>query len=106
LLPTAVTYFWNGRGQHSTLDTYAVDLQYNFDLVLRGKLRFFSQMSVVNVLNHMIPNTLSRDAAGTGSAASYLWGYRNASTFRYGMPTGTGAVSGARGLNIDLGFKF
>lgn len=106
LLPTAVTYYWNGRGQHSTADTYAMDLQYNFNLTLRGKLQFFSQLSVVNVLNHQIPNTLTRDAAGTSSAASFPWGYRHANSFRYGMPTGSAAVAGARALNIDLGFKF
>ena len=108
LLPTSIPWYWNGRGQHSTADTYAFDLQYNFELTLRGRLKFFSQMSIVNVLNHQIPNTFSADARGASTQTTYLYGYQNAAANanRYGMPTGTGAVNGARGINIDLGFKF
>ena len=107
-IPGSITYYWNGRGSHSGADTWNLDLQYNFDLKLRGKLVFFSQLSIFNVLNHQYPNGVTRDFAGTAAASTFTGGFQSARTnsFRWGMPTGTAAVNGARNMNIDLGFRF
>lgn len=107
-IPTSITYYWNGRGSHSGADTWALDLQYNFDWKLKGKLTFFTQLSIFNVLNHQYPNGVTRAFAGTAAASTFVGGFQSAAAnaYQFGMPTGTGAVNGARNMNIDLGFRF
>ena len=107
-IPGFVTYYWNGRGSHEGADTWNLDLQYNLDWKLKGKLTFFSQLSIFSVLNHQYNGGVTRDFAGTAAQSTFTGGFQTSRTlsYRYGMPTGTAAVGGARSMSLDLGFKF
>jgi len=105
--PTSIPLYWNGRGQFSQPDTWHLNLAYNFDIALKGKVHFFSQLAINNLLNSQIP--LSVNYAGSGSvraASAYATGYRVGSYTSYGTPAGTAAVDGVRTINLDLGLKF
>jgi hypothetical protein len=105
--PTSIPLFWNGRGQFSQPDTWHLNLVYNFDLAIKGKVHFFCQLAVNNVLNSQIPLSVTYAGSSTARAASaYATGYRLGNFTRYGTPVGTTAVDGVRTLNLDLGLKF
>jgi hypothetical protein len=105
--PTYIPIYWSGRGQFSQPDTWHLNLAYNFDIAIKGKVHFFSQLTVNNVLNSQIPLSVSYAGSTTVRAWSgYAGGYRAGSIGSYGTPVGTGAVDGVRTINLDLGLKF
>jgi hypothetical protein len=105
--PTYIPLFWNGRGQFSQPDTWHLNLAYNVDLAIKGKLHIFSSISVNNLLNSLIPLSVTQAGSTTNrAAASYATGYRTGSYSGYGTPSGTAAVTGLRSINLDLGLKF
>lgn len=105
--PTYIPLYWNGRGQFSQPDTWHLNLAYNFDIALKGKLHFFSQLTINNVLNSQIPLSVAYSGSTSARAATaYATGYRAGSFGSYGTPVGTAAVDGARNFNLDLGLKF
>jgi hypothetical protein len=106
--PSQIPLYYNGRGQFSSTDTWHLNLTYNFDLALKNKVHFFSQMTIANLLNSQIP--LSVSTVGSSSPrplSAYANGYRVGTYSTYGSPTsGYSYVDGVRAINIDLGFKF
>jgi len=105
--PTSIPNYWNGRGQFSNPDTWHLNLAYSFDIALKGKVHFFTNLTINNLLNSLIPQTVAQAGSGAARAASaYSTGYRVGSYNGYGTPAGTDAVTGIRTMNLDLGLKF
>lgn len=111
--PTSIPIYFDGRGQFSQPDTWHLNLIYNVDVALQGKVHFFSQLAINNVLNSQIPASVTYSGSGTvRTAASAALGYRPSSYTSYGIPVGTNlatnptTVDGARTINLDLGLKF
>lgn len=105
--PTSIPYYWNGRGQYSTPDTWHLNLAYSFDIALKGKVHFFTNVAITNVLNSVIAGAVTQSSSGSPrSAASMAAGYRVGTYNGYGTPAGTAALVGGRSMNLDLGLKF
>lgn len=117
--PTTIPIYYNGRGQFSQPDTYHLNLIYNFDIALKGKVHFFAQLAVNNVLNSQMPAVIAYSGSTSVlTAASASQGYRVGSYTSYGTPAGVGSysgnlpagdtsvITGVRTFNLDLGFKF
>lgn len=107
--PLSIPLYWNGRGQYSNPDTWHLNLAYNFDIALKGKVHFFSQLSINNVLNSVLAGGVTQSGSGTARAYSaYATGYRVSTYNGYGTPQSPASVAlvGGRNMNLDLGFKF
>ncbi len=101
---TSVPEFFNGRGGFSSPDTYQFDLQWNVTIPIKGKVEFFSFLSINNLFNSQMPNALTRNAA------SALRPYPDPNPTSASVPGNnfgvTSAFTGARSVNIDLGLRF
>lgn len=102
--PTAYTTYYNGRGKFTNFDAFTFDLQWNVFIPIKGRVQFFSYLTINNVFNTPQP---------TGFGATYGGGTLAATnpnyTFIGGQFQNFGVVNGLgnfRGVNIDLGIKF
>jgi hypothetical protein len=108
LPPTSYTRFFNGRGEFSQPDTWSLNLQYNLEIKLQGTLRVFTNLSVNNILNSILPYAETISGSGTvRTQAQINQGFRTSTTTNYGIATSNGAnFVGARNVALDLGIKF
>lgn len=111
-LPTTMPEYLNGRGHFSNPDFFQCDLQWNITVPLKGKLQFFTYVSMFNIFNTIMPNyTTSGPANGIyRDSSSTVQTYPNANpTLQVGTPAGFGLannLSGRRSFTVDMGLKF
>lgn len=103
-LPTSYTHFYNGRAPFTSPYFHSLDFGYNLNIPF-GKLEFFTEISVVNVLNNIRPGALDRTMLG-GTRATAADGPRISNAVNYGHPTSNTFFSGARDFNLTLGMRF
>lgn len=97
-LPTTFTAYLNGRGQRKGMDYVACDLNWSLTIPIRGKVVFFSQVTISQVFNSQIPSGIVYG----NSTATRTWvpGVTNFDTVAVNQTTlqNWGAVSGYNGV--------
>jgi len=129
--PTAVTYFYSGRGAFTTEDVYATDLAVNYSFkwnIFGREIDVFLQPEVLNIFNRQgITTTDSRffnadvfDATNTGStscggnpcqtfnpfAETPVEGVHWAKDPAFGTADSPSAYQTPRTFRVSLGFRF
>lgn len=111
-LPSTMPEYLNGRGHFSNPDYFQCDLQWNITVPIKGKLQFFTYVSMFNIFNTIMPNyTTSGPANGIyRDATSTAQTYPNANpTLQVGNPSAFGLpnnLNGRRSFTVDMGLKF
>lgn len=102
--PAAYTTYYNGRGRFTNFDSFTFDLQWNVFIPIKGRVQFFSYLSINNLFNTPMPNGFNTTyGGGTLTAANPNYTYQGAQFQNFGVVTG---MSNFRAVNIDLGIKF
>jgi hypothetical protein len=83
----------NGRGSFTDNDTYYVDLKWNLTIPLKGRLQAFSEVTVGNLFNTVLPN---------GSRA----GVDGAVSMRFPVQSGNWAYNYTGGMRVDQFDRF
>lgn len=68
--PTSIAYFMGPRGQFIGPDTYYVDLKWNLTFPVAKKVKLFTELTIGNLFNHLIPANTSNGTAGINRPAS------------------------------------
>lgn len=109
-LPTTMPEYLNGRGRFTYPDFFQCDLQWNVTVPMKGKLQFFTYVSVYNLFNTIMPSNTATVGAIYRDAASTSRPYPDTNpTLSVGTPAGFGLANnlgGRRSYAIDLGIKF
>lgn len=105
-LPTTFTAYLNGRGSFDSGDSYYADLQWNLEFPLGGRKVLFSNLTVGNVFNSLIPV-----GCGTGlDSSTRTWPDPDFSIrASNGGMANWGAVVGwgqKRTYSVDFGMRF
>lgn len=69
--PSTFTGHLNGRGRRKGMDYVACDFTWNLDVPIRGKLKFFSSLSVSQVFNQQIAAV--QDISTSSPATAPIW---------------------------------
>jgi len=109
-LPTTMPQFLNGRGRFTSPDFFQADLQWNITVPIKGKLQFFTYMSMFNIFNTIMPQSTYNTRAAYRDNASGTQSYPDADrslivgTYSgFGLPNN---LAGRRSFTLDLGVKF
>ena len=115
-LPTTMPEYLNGRGHFTSPDYFQCDLQWNVTVPLKGKLQFFTYVSMYNIFNTIMPNGNAANAGLYRDSSSTIQPYPNpnptlqvGTLAGYGLPyatSGFNSLSGRRSFGIDMGIKF
>lgn len=102
--PSAHTTYYNGRGRFTNFDSFTFDLQWNVFIPIKGRVQFFSYLSINNVFNTPLPTGFGTTyGGGTLSATNPNYNYIGGQFQNFGVVSGMGNF---RGVNIDMGIKF
>lgn len=102
--PSTYTTYYNGRGKFTNFDSFTFDLQWNVFIPIKGRVQFFSYLSINNVFNSPQPTGFgSAYGGGALTAANPNYTYIGTQFQNFGVVSGMGNY---RGVNIDLGIKF
>ncbi|WP_243302650.1 TonB-dependent receptor [Geothrix oryzisoli] len=109
-LPTTMPEYLNGRGRFTSPDYFQCDLQWNVTVPLKGKLQFFTYVSMYNIFNTIMPNGAYNYAGVYRDSSTAIRPYPDTNpTLQVGTPSGFGlpnSLSGRRSFGIDMGIKF
>lgn len=109
-LPTTMPQYLNGRGHFSNPDFFQADLQWNITVPIKGKLQFFTYISMFNIFNTIMPNNTATTNAIYRTASSTIQAYPDTNpTLAVGNYAGFGLpnnLAGRRSFTIDMGIKF
>jgi hypothetical protein len=92
-IPTSFATYLNGRGRFTDSDTFYVDFKWNFTIPIKGRLQAFSEITVGNIFNTVIPN---------GSRALV----DGAVSMRFPVASGNWAYNYTGGMTIDQFDRF
>jgi hypothetical protein len=103
--PQTYSKYYSERGAYHQNDQYNLDLVVAMELPLTKRVRFFSQMKVINVLNHIYQQTYDTTTYnGTGKVLNL-----DPTVFggtRAGTADEAGYYSGPRQVSFSTGLKF
>lgn len=109
-LPTTMPEYFNGRGKFTNPDFFQADLQWNITVPVKGKLQFFTYISMFNIFNTIMPSNTATTNAIYRDSASTVRAYPDTNpTFAVGTLSGFGLannLSGRRSFTVDMGVKF
>jgi hypothetical protein len=114
-ITTSYRSYFNGRGRFSDDDNFRVDLRWNFTIPIKGRVQIFSEFTINNVFNTLIP--WGSDAAADGATARFFgvdggalaWNYDNNQGVVYSNFDRTGLWSsrgGTRSMSLSTGLRF
>jgi len=112
-IPTNFTAYINGRGRFTDNDDYFVDFKWNFTIPLKGRLQAFSEITVGDVFNTVIPSGIADTYYGYLSmrfpVASGNWAYNYTGGMTVDQFDRFGAINRrahARSFTLECGFRF
>lgn len=108
-LPVTYSRFYAPRGAYGWNDHYTVRFKLAYEVPLGfGKTRFIGDVSVYNLLNHLIQTSWDGSFLGASSGSGYLQAYDPSTygTTRPGTVDTAGYYRSPRSVSFSLGLKF